>query len=190
MCGRYTLFTSEEYRDILRIIEEVGKRFPDQPVKTGDIYPTNRAPVLARGNAGLAAEPCVWGFPQYRRSGVLINARAETACEKHTFQTSLLNSRCVVPTTGFYEWDKQKNKRWFRAQAGGVLYLAGLKKVIDGQSRFVIMTTRANASVANVHERMPLILPPERLFQWVSDTDWALAHLHSAMPAMEMRICP
>ena len=52
MCGRYTLFTSEEYRDILQIIEEVGKRFPDQPVKTGEIYPTNRAPVLARWNAG------------------------------------------------------------------------------------------------------------------------------------------
>ena len=70
------------------------------------------------------------------------------------------------------------------------MYLAGLKKTIDGQSRFVIMTTGANASVANVHDRMPLILPPDRLFQWVSDTDWALAHLRSDMPALEMCICP
>lgn len=188
MCGRYTLFTSEEYRDILTIIEDVGKRFPDQPVKTGEIYPTNRVPVLAGSGTELAAEPCVWGFPQVHRSGVLINARAETAIEKRTFKNSLLTDRCIVPSTGFYEWDRNKNKLWFNTPQGGALYLAGLRKIIDGQSRFVILTTAANPSIANVHNRMPVILPTGRMRQWIMDTDWALSYLQDEMPLLQGRL--
>lgn len=127
MCGRYTLFTDSEYRELIRIIQEVGKRFPDQPVKTGEIYPTNRVPVLTGTHMELAAEPCIWGFPQYQRSGVIINARAETAIEKRTFKNSLLYDRCVVPSSGFYEWDKKKNKIRFNTHPDDVLYMAGLQ---------------------------------------------------------------
>lgn len=110
MCGRYTLMTDEEYGDIRRIIQEVQDKLHGAPVKTGEIFPTNLAPVLLTDQGRVEAEAAIWGFPNFRNKGVIINARAETAPEKPMFRKSLLTSRCIVPTTGFFEWSKEKSK--------------------------------------------------------------------------------
>lgn len=98
MCGRYSLFDEREIADIDRIIREVEERFREK-VKTGEIYPTDRAPILL-GQDGHP-EPAGWGYPHFSGKGVIINARAETAQEKRLFRDSLLARRCAVPSTGF-----------------------------------------------------------------------------------------
>ncbi|MGI6199720.1 MAG: SOS response-associated peptidase [Christensenellales bacterium] len=186
MCGRYTLFTGDDYREMQRIVAEADERAHAQgaTVKTGEIYPTNLAPILLPGTDGLQAEPAVWGYPGFKGKGVIINARAETALEKRTFREGVLSHRCVIPTTGFYEWDASKAKFLFRRPGSGVLYLAGLYQGSGKQRRYVILTTAPNASVSDVHNRMPLILPDDKLFDWGSDAAWAIEHLRAKMPSL------
>lgn len=69
-----------------------------------------------------------WGFPKWDGKGVIINAKSETASEKNIKQ-SLLQRRCVIPSTGFYEWNnagKSKEKYLFRSETSPVLYMAGI----------------------------------------------------------------
>ena len=54
----------------------------------------------------LMAEEMSWGFPQYQKKGLLINARAETALERKMFRDSVLHRRCIIPAKQFYEWDQ------------------------------------------------------------------------------------
>lgn len=181
MCGRYSLFDEQDNAEIRQIIEEVNQRYPDQPIRTGEIFPTNTVPILTADGTGLTPKPLVWGFPKYTGSGVIINARAETAEEKKTFRQSLFTSRCIVPSTGFYEWDAQKRKYLFRLPGEQTLYMAGISKEYDGIQRYVILTTAANNSIKDVHHRMPVILPKDKLKMWASDTDAAIDYLHSEM---------
>lgn len=99
---------------------------------------------------------------------MIFNARAESALEKPMFRKPVLERRCVVPSTGFYEWDHtggQKEKYFLRLPDEGVLYMAGIAK----DSAFTILTTAASPSVARIHERMPVILRREELRNWLGD---------------------
>ena len=184
MCGRYSLFDDQDNTEIRQIIAEVNQRYPDRPIRTGEIFPTNTVPVLTADKLNLSPKPLVWGFPKFTGSGVIINARVETAGEKKTFLESLLTNRCIVPSTGFYEWNAQKKKYLFRLPGEQVLYMAGISKEYDGTQRYVILTTSANESMKDVHHRMPVILPKDKLQMWTSDTDAAMNYLHSDMPQL------
>ncbi|MCI8471822.1 MAG: SOS response-associated peptidase [Clostridiales bacterium] len=184
MCGRYSLFDDQDNAEIRQIIAEVNKRYPDQPIRTGEIFPTNTVPVLTVDGSEIIPKPLVWGFPKYTGSSVIINARAETAEEKNTFRQSLFTGRCIVPSTGFYEWDAQKKKYLFRLPDEQTLYMAGISKEYDGIRRYVILTTAANDSTKDVHHRMPVILPREKLQMWMSDADAAIDYLHGEMPQL------
>lgn len=190
MCGRYSLFTDEENQDIRDIINEVSRNHPDVEMKTGEIFPTNIAPVLVGGNAKLQAEPLMWGFPHFKGSGVIINARAETAEQKPMFRNSLLDRRCIIPTTGFYEWkqDASKQKYWFHLPGENTLYLAGFWGEFKGEQRYIILTTAPNDSMKNIHNRMPVILPKERLEDWVYHLDDAMEILRQTPPLLEKRV--
>ena len=87
------------------------------------------------------------------------------------FRSSLLHRRCAVPTSGFFEWshDRANNKYRFRQTGSGALYLAGLWRDCSGERRFVILTRPANASIADLHDRMPVILREDQLDAWVHD---------------------
>lgn len=189
MCGRYSLFTEEEDRDIREIIAEVSRKHPAAVVKTGEIFPTNTVPVLISGRSGLEAEPLVWGFPDFRNKGVVINARSETAAQKPMFRSSLLDRRCVIPTTGFYEWKKgaSKQKYLFRLPGINALYLAGFWNTFQGKPRYVILTANANPSVAGIHNRMPVVLREADRERWVRDTDWALDYMKTTLPGLESK---
>lgn len=184
MCGRYSLFDEQDNAEIRRIIAEVNQRYLEQPVRTGEIFPTNTVPILTADGSVLIPKPFVWGFPKYTGSGVIINARAETAEEKKTFRQSLFTGRCIVPSTGFYEWDAQQRKYLFRLPGEQMLYMAGISRVYDGISRYVILTTAANDSMQDVHHRMPVVLPRDKIQMWMMDTDAAVAYLHSEMPQL------
>lgn len=176
MCGRYN-FTVEESEEIQEILEKVNAKFHGREVKTGEIFPTNPVPILIEEGRGLSPglSPEVssvisnWGFPKYNQKGVIINARSETAFEKKTFRDSLLNRRCIIPSTGFYEWDGSKQKFMFRQEGTNALYMAGLYSYYRDEMRFVILTTDANTSMKEVHHRMPLVIPKNEIVTWIFD---------------------
>lgn len=107
MCGRYSL-APDESKEIAQIVAEVQSRFGAASIHTGEIFPTNAAPILLAEEQKITPKPMTWGFPSFRGKGVIINARGETALDKPMFRRSLLERRCIVPTTGFYEWDRKK----------------------------------------------------------------------------------
>ncbi len=183
MCGRYQVSTEEEIIEIREIINEVNERYKDKSdlstMKTGEIFPTETAPVLIPGSSQPQTALMKWGFSRWDSKGVIINARSETALEKKSFSAALMNRRCIVPTTGFYEWKKRdggKDKFLFRLAETKMLYLAGLYEKSPLGDKYVIMTTAANPSISLYHDRMPLILTPDVLSRWLTDTDFALAY--------------
>ena len=182
MCGRYSL-APEESLEIGRIVQQVENR-----IKVGEIFPTNMAPVLIEAGEELAPEVMSWGFPRFQgKSGQIINARSETALDRPMFRKSVAERRCVIPTTGFYEWgpDKTGKKRKYRFNFPGeekALYLAGIWNEFAGERKYVILTTEANASMEGIHDRMSVILRREELKIWVRDSGDATEILHRAPP--------
>ena len=182
MCGQYQFSMTDEIREIVR---EVGRRQPGASLKMGEVFPTNTAPILRGEGDAILPEAAIWGFPNFRSKGVLINARAETAGEKKTFRESLETRRCVIPSSGFFEWkqDETKQKFLFGLPGSDTLYMAGLYSDYQGERRFVILTTAPNNSMRDIHNRMPLVLPKEDLPRWVGG-DGALAILHQEPPML------
>ena len=185
MCGRYILFSDAEMQDIRDIIDEVQRK-TNGDIKTGEIFPTDKAPVLIQQQGIITPEAVKWGFPGFNGKGVIINARAETVQEKPMFRRSLLTKRCVIPSTGFYEWshDSKKQKYQFNLPGTQSLYMAGLYNEFDGQQRFVILTTNANISMSEVHNRMPVVLNQDKMSRWLFDTQAAIDILSSTPPLL------
>jgi len=189
MCGSYVIEISDV--ELAEIIAEVQKKFPGEKLDTSDIYPKNKAPLLMRQGAQTWWQPAIWGLPQYaNKPGVIFNARAESVEEKPAFRDSFLFKRCAVPSSGFYEWTKipPKRKYLFRLPGENLLYMAGLAKEIASSQRFVILTTAANASVAEIHHRMPVILTQDQLTAWLNDVDFARRILAGQMPALAKNV--
>lgn len=185
MCGRYSLFFDDEYDyDIAKMMDILKQHYPQTEIKQGEIYPTNTAPVWVKQNSEIAPVPYSWGFPNFRSKGVIINARAETAEEKKLFKDSLLNRRCVIPSTGFYEWDKSKQKYLFNLPESRILYMAGFYNFFKDEPRFIILTTSANSSVSSIHHRMPVVLEKQQIEDWITDTDKAVSILHNTPPSL------
>ena len=162
----------------------------------GDIVPSGTAWVL-RGDQGYpgaeprypGTEPCrpgtgpciraermAWGFPRFDGKGLIINARAESVRERPAFRDSVEQRRCVIFARGFYEWNRSREKFTYEREDAPVLFMAGCFSRWEDGGHFVIITTAANSSVALVHDRMPLILEPEEVKQWIQDAGaaWSL----------------
>ena len=169
MCGRYTFFTDKELQEVDEIIEQISNEIQLEKMKAGEIFPTNIAPVLLPQDNIVIPRLMVWGFPNFRNKGVIINARSETAREKKLFASSLEQKRCIIPSTGFYEWDTTKKKYLFNRPDTGMLYMAGIYNQFEGENRFVILTTEANNSMVEVHDRMPVVVPKDKINDWLSD---------------------
>lgn len=167
MCGRYAFFTEREIREVEEIIQQIDQDIKREKLKTGEISPSDTAPVLLGEKGEVRPKLITWGFPGFQGKQLIINARAETVHEKRLFRPSLETRRCVIPSTGFYEWDKQKNKHLFNMPDSEMLYMAGLYNRFEDGYRFVILTAPANESVAGVHSRMPVILHRSRIPDWL-----------------------
>ena len=185
MCGRYTLFdntNSEEIRQILNILQKKQGGL----IRTGEIFPANKAPALVLENNKVQPELITWGFPSFRGKGVIINARGETLQEKKMFRTPFAAGRCVIPSTGFYEWshDTQQQKYLFNVPTTTALYMAGLYARFDSEYRFVIVTVAANADMQPIHNRMPLVLTHDGVSRWIRNQEQAVRLLTGALPAL------
>ena len=175
MCGRYVLYSDKEQAEIREIIEEVNRKH-NFVVKKGDIYPSNMATIYAPtpDQNGKSLEVMKWGYEVSFRKGLLINARSETILEKKTFKKDFLERRCIVPASGFYEWDKEKNKYIFQAKDDEALYIGGVFRQHENESEYVILTKAPVEPVAAIHDRMPVIVPHSKAEEWLYDDNAAM----------------
>ena len=184
MCGRYYM-DDETRREIRRLVLKLDQKICSESDQTAAVFPSQKATVITGRGRHLEAEQMLWGCPRFDSRGILINARAETAMERHTFRESVLHRRCVIPAKGFWEWNRSKEKFSFERTDSQVLFMAGCYDCIDGQNRFVILTTEANFSVKPVHDRMPLILERNELESWVTDDNAVEYFLHKTPTLLE-----
>ena len=209
MCGRY--FWTDDAEDAFEedFPELAGEAYE---LRAGDYTPGMRAgdytpgmkalAVIGKGSsvhvnsqaenedrkssdAELGTELLQWGFPGFDKGKLLINARAENVKDRPTFAGSYAERRCVLPAAGFYEWDKKKEKVIFTVPESKILYLAGIYRPYGEEKRFVVLTREANASMAPVHDRMPLILSRAEVWPWVNGGSEADDILAKVLPLLK-----
>lgn len=181
MCCRFAY-----YSRIIEDIESVAD-WIEPGVKTfcaGDIHPSEPAVVIKADpeKQQIRAGVMPWGFLSYDKK-LLINARAESVQEKKTFADSMAYRRCVIPAGHFYEWDRNKIRNTFFLPGYRTFYMAGLYNIFDQTDRFTVLTTGANESMSPVHDRMPLIIPEERIRDWILEYASAQEILAEIPPA-------
>jgi putative SOS response-associated peptidase YedK len=175
MCGRYTLTSAPEaIRALFRYAEQ-----PNFPPRY-NIAPTQPIPIvrLVEGKREFALVR--WGLlPSWVKDpkafSLLINARGESVLDKPAFRAAMKYRRCLIPADGFYEWQKagtRKRPFYVRAKDGGPLAFAGLWECWTGPNgeelgTAAIVTTRASHALSPIHERMPVVVPPEAFNLWL-----------------------
>ena len=102
------------------------------------------------------------------------------------FSDSLQDRRIILPASGFYEWsrDRERTKYLFTVDSLRTIYLCGIYKLVDGACRFVILTRPANASMIEVHDRMPVIVGEKEVRPYLTDRDAAAEILATASPML------
>jgi putative SOS response-associated peptidase YedK len=131
----------------------------------------------------------------------MINARSETVAEKPAFRSSFAKRRCLVPADGFYEWQKlaagRKQPHHIRLKDRRPFAIAGLwsrwqKGDEEPILSFTLLTTTPNELTAEVHDRMPVILPPTAYESWLTAETprETLEGLLLPYPAADMETCP
>ncbi|MFH1262746.1 MAG: SOS response-associated peptidase [Pseudomonadota bacterium] len=181
MCGRFTLTTP----DFKTVVTSLGAeaRAEDFPLYRPrfNIAPSDRHWILIDRESKRRLLPATWGFSD----DSFINARIETAAIKPTFREAFRSRRCVIPADGFYEWTGAKGAKrpfWFHAPRGELTCFAGLFEERAGY-RFTILTTAANAVVAPVHPRMPVIVSPRDYDRWIEAGEVVPSELNANLSA-------
>lgn len=175
MCGRFNLRLTpaelQRFFDLLQIPAFLP-RFniaPTQQILTISATPDGRVAIFRR-----------WGLvPSWTKEPgkgpSLINARGDTVFKLPSFRSAVRKSRCLIPMSGFYEWTaegKQRQPWHIQDKSGDPLAVAGIcehweragKATIDSCT---IVTTDANAEMATLHDRMPVILPQKNWEKWL-----------------------
>jgi putative SOS response-associated peptidase YedK len=175
MCGRYCITSAPEaIRALFRYREQ-----PNFPARY-NVAPTQPVPIVRMGASERELALVRWGLiPAWVKNPksftLLINARGESVNDKASFRNAMKRRRCLFPADGFYEWKPVGNaKRPYLAQpvAGGPVAFAGLWETWIGPNgeemeTAAIVTTEANATMAAVHHRAPVIVPPEQFDFWL-----------------------
>jgi putative SOS response-associated peptidase YedK len=172
MCGRYTAAITPEQLRLRWEITEFRETRIQPPLPRWNVAPTQILPVVVERPGRRIAAAMTWGFaPAWMGPGRApppINARAETVATNGLFKKSLSRYRCIVPATGFYEWqaitgEKRKAPHHIRLADAEVFGFAGIYTPPQSSEDFgtyAIITTTANERLAPIHDRMPVILPP------------------------------
>lgn len=144
---------------------------------SGEIRPTNVVAVMATGKSRQkTAFPMKWGF-QIPGKQLIVNARVETAAEKPTFREAFAEHRCVIPASWYYEWEhyldssgQKKTGEKYMIQPEGVTmtFLAGLYRIENGFPVFVVLTKEPSKELRKIHDRMPVMLPRNKIEKWIS----------------------
>jgi putative SOS response-associated peptidase YedK len=177
MCGRFVLEnTPEQLMKVYRLSS------PPDLYPHYNIAPNQQVAVVRQHNGGDRELAFLqWGLiPSWAKdptaSYKMINARSETAHEKPSFKQAFRARRCIIPASGFYEWEKvgkEKIPHYIHLRDGKVMSLAGLWerwKSAEGQEleTCTVLTTAANSLIRQLHDRMPVILHNEEFDLWLN----------------------
>jgi putative SOS response-associated peptidase YedK len=202
MCGRYATFgpvsLSREAKEVLGqleidIVSEINQR-DDQ----FNIAPTQKALVMASGEHGYEVKALRWGLiPSWAKDekigATTINARVETVVTKPAFRNAFKKRRCLVPASGYFEWKGaagSKQPYFIHDPKGDLLMFAGLWEAWRGSEAdewlrtFTIITGEPGKVSGDIHDRQPVILPPDLWSVWCEGSpDEASATLAKAPEA-------
>lgn len=176
MCGRFVVAPSS--------VTDVQKFYNVKESHAFDasynVAPTSKVPVVLESEDGIDREIRMmrWGLiPSWAKDksigNKLFNARSETVMEKPAFRKAYEKRRCVIPASGFYEWQKPSKQPYYFTAPDGIFPFAGLwerwnspeGELVDS---FTILTTEANDTVRPVHGRMPVILSHNLVGAWLT----------------------
>ncbi len=182
MCTRfYVEPDTEEFREIIAetMRSPLARKFVHAGhavLQSGEIRPTNVVPVIAPDRNGRQAVfPMKWGF-QIPGKSLLVNARCETAAGKPSFREAWERRRCVIPASWYYEWEhltgtdgrkKTGDKYMIQPRGSQAVWLCGLYRIEDGLPAFTVLTRDPAGDLRKIHDRMPLILPKNRIADWI-----------------------
>ena len=184
MCVRMCPLTLEEAQAVLDARATPGEhaiRYIERPDPLRDARPGSIVPVYVPEGGGLAVARLTWGFPLDGKPNAVFNTRIESALEqlrlgrRGMWAKAIAEGRCLVPVRAFYEGNATervasektgkpvKRQYLFRLPGARAFLLAAVRE----GDRFSIVTTRPTASVAPVHDRMPLVLGPGESSMWL-----------------------
>jgi putative SOS response-associated peptidase YedK len=193
MCGRFTL-TRKDFRSLAVELEASFDESVESMYRPRyNIAPTDQHWIVREKQERRQLLPAKFGLvnswaKDAKGAARQINARSESALSRPAFREAFEKRRCVVPADGFFEWMGAKEARrplWFHPPDGGLILFAGLyeswrdPKTDEWMRTFSILTTEANETVAPVHDRMPVLLDPA----WVDD--WLHVPARNAEPYAE-----
>ncbi len=167
MCGRFNIRATptelQEYFDLLREPDPYPIRY--------NVAPTQTILAIRQTDEGRVALPHHWGlilsWSDPKKAGRMINARGETVAEKPAYRSAFKKRRCLIPVSGFYEWEqissKQKQPWHITRQDRDPIAIASLFEVCErtdlGHTESCcLITTDPNEVMAQFHDRMPVIL--------------------------------
>lgn len=199
MCGRYVLKTPAA-----ALVSAFGlDACADFPPRY-NIPPGTDIPVIRHAPEGKRVLHLLrWGLiPHWAKDASigarLNNARAESLAAKPSFRDAFHRRRCLIPADGFYEWkreDKIKQPYYISLKSGQPLAMGGLWeswRAPDGSivRSCAIITTAANALMAPIHDRMPVIVAPEHWQDWLTAPAQAVTAWLAPPPAAPMQAWP
>lgn len=204
MCGRYVQEATAD--QLAELFDAVLAFDPSRlALPTYNIAPSQPALVVRDRDGRREVAALQWGLVPFwaRDSSVgqrMINARAETLGSRPAYRAAYRQRRCLVPATGFYEWQKRgrsKQPHLIRAANGRPFAFAGLWESWAGGGQgpletFTIVTRDAAGPVRELHDRMPVIFEPDRAGPWLDPAGdaAALENLLAAPPAPELTATP
>lgn len=203
MCGRFTQERpASELADIFAaepLADELGARY--------NVAPTDEAFVVVQREERRAIASYRWGLVPHwstdaTSAGRMFNARAETITASPAFREAFRRRRCLVPVDSFYEWKREGSIRQpyrvVRAD-GAPLALAGLwagwrepgSEIV--RRTFTIVTSSPNGTIADLHDRMPVVLERDAWDRWLTSTGVESSELLAMLEpsdGVELRIYP
>jgi putative SOS response-associated peptidase YedK len=173
MCGRFTLKRPERVR-----FDRLDSSVFDGLVPRYNIAPSQDILTVAQRGSDREAAFLQWGLIPYwsKDPKAIINARVETIEDKPSFKESFERRRCLIPADGFYEWErvgKISQPYYFQMKDEAPFAFAGIWDRWGDRNGCAIITTTANELLAEIHNRMPVILPSESFDLWLSDASRA-----------------
>ena len=187
MCGRFTLTHPTEA--MARLFAALpGNDLP--PVPRFNICPTQPVAVITAEAGARRLRAMRWGFlPSWYKAPndgpLIINARADTVASKPAFRRAIRETRCLIPASGFYEWQAGEGGArlpWYITRRDGApMVFAGLWQRWEGGGAPIdtcaMVTTEAGPTLAPIHHREPVILEPADWPLWLGEAGHGAARL-------------
>lgn len=207
MCGRYSVFGPVKFSRKaqnalaqldLDLASELNQRDPQYNVAL-----TQRAPVVIDTGQSLAVQACRWGLiPSWAKDAKIaahtINARVETVASKPAFRAAFKRRRCLVPASGYFEWAGERGSKqpyFIHDPEGDILMFAGLWETWKDQAggtvpTYTVLTGEPGRVSGDIHDRQPVILPPERWADWLHEDPATASAVLEDLPSASLTYHP